>query len=104
MEICGVLAGGRRGGGGCPAPTRPLLGGHGGSARVQPAVETGSHSYPGEGEGSLDLDHWEVPTVRGGGSDNPEAGEQGRLKAPPAEVTWSSKIFQAETEYRNSGD
>lgn len=69
MEICGVLARA------APAISSPS-GVTGGSARQELAVKTGSRSFPGEGGGSLDLAQWETPMLRGGGSDNPEAGNR----------------------------
>lgn len=39
-------------------------------------MKAGSRSFPGEGGGSLDLAQCETPMLRGGGSDNPEAGNR----------------------------
>lgn len=51
-------------------------------------MKTGSCIFPGEGGGSRDPEQWEMSIFSGGGSDNPEAGDQGGPTAPLAKVIW----------------
>lgn len=56
-------------------------------------VKAGHCRFPGEEKGSLDLEQGDVLILSGGGSDNPEAGEQRGPMTPLAKVAWSSQAF-----------